>query len=268
MLYLQRGVMPEAGATTIENAVIVVPCFNEAKRLSAAGFHELMNSGRLSLLFVDDGSIDATCERLQQITAGTGGKTGILRLEQNTGKAEAVRRGMVAAISEGAELVGFTDADLSTPASEVLRLVEELRDKADKGVKVVMGSRVLLLGTDIRRRALRHYLGRVFATCASIALDLKVYDTQCGAKVFRVTPVLRQALSSPFTSRWAFDVELIARLLAPTTDGHYTADDFVEVPLQCWHDVRGSKVTLLGGVRAFGDLARIMLTRLRSVRRP
>src|SRR5262249_44417648 len=71
-----------------------------------------------------------------------------------------------------------------------------------------------LLGTDIQRTAARHYLGRVFASLASLTLAARVYDTQCGAKMFRRTLALAAALEVPFLSRWIFDVELLGRLLA------------------------------------------------------
>jgi hypothetical protein len=117
---------------------------------------------------------------------------------------------------------------------------------------------VALLGHRIRRSATRHYLGRVYATASSLILGLQVYDTQCGAKVFRATPALRAALQDPFRSRWAFDVELLARLTRGTgTVPPVAAEALLEVPLEQWADVGGSKMGPREAITAVVDLARI-----------
>ena len=128
------------------------------------------------------------------------------------------------------------------------------------GVQVAIGARVGLLGKDIHRSAVRHYLGRVFATAASLILQARIYDTQCGAKLFRATPTLAAALAQPFISRWAFDVELLGRLLAGEVGAPpLPLDAIVEVPLDVWHDVKGSKLGPGGMARTAKDLARIGL---------
>ena len=237
---------------------VVVPCYNEAERLDELPLLAFLDGcAEASLLFVDDGSTDATAARLAALAARRPARIEVLSLRPNGGKAEAVRRGMLMALGRSAALVGYLDADLSTPPGELFRLRAAFERP---GVAAVLGARVALLGTDIERSAVRHYLGRVFASAASIVLQARVYDTQCGAKLFRTSPALDAALATPFLSRWAFDVELLGRLL---TGGPASAPlpltAIVEVPLTTWHDVKGSKLSPVAMARTLADLGRIGL---------
>ena len=191
---------------------IVVPCFNEAQRLRGEDFLRLTREEGARLLFVDDGSTDGTAAALRALAARAADRIDVLALAENRGKAEAVRLGLLRALDGGATVVGYVDADLATPVEEISRLLAELAGRPE--VAVVMGARVKLLGTRIERHQWRHYLGRLFATVASLLLALPVYDTQCGAKFFRAGDRLRESLATAFRTRWAFDVELIGRLLA------------------------------------------------------
>lgn len=233
--------------------IVVVPCYNEAARLDESQVRQLLDDPRVRLLFVDDGSTDATAERLGAICEGAeDGRADLLELPENRGKAEAVREGLRRALEEGDPIVGYVDADFATPPSEIRRLADELERT---GALVALGSRVARLGASIDRKPARHYLGRVFATTAASVLGLMVYDTQCGAKLFRDTPALRHALSVPFSSRWSFDVELLGRLMAGG-DGAAPIDpqEMIEVPLATWVDVAGSKLSGKGALRAGLDL--------------
>lgn len=243
--------------------VVVVPCFNEERRLDERAFTDLADTGRVRLLFVDDGSTDATAAVLARMTAHDGIE--VFTLDANAGKAEAVRRGLLVAVRGGAGVVGYYDADLATPPAELLGLVATLEGRPE--LTGVLGSRVARLGSSIERHALRHYLGRSYATLASWALGFTVYDTQCGAKVFRVGETFAAALAEPFRSSWAFDVELLDRLvrgfggaapLPPTA--------FVEVPLGSWRDVSGSKLRLGSALRALRDLVAMGIRHRRARR--
>jgi hypothetical protein len=101
----------------------------------------------------------------------------------------------------------------------------------------------------------------VFATGASLTLGIPVYDTQCGAKVFRSGPTLDRVLAAPFRSRWIFDVEMMARLVVECGgDPDAAAQRVYELPLWEWEDVDGSKVKATDFLLAFKDLVRIRHT--------
>jgi dolichyl-phosphate beta-glucosyltransferase len=101
-------------------------------------------------------------------------------------------------------------------------------------------------------------LGRAFATAASLVLRVPVYDTQCGAKLFRRSAMLSHALEEPFLSRWLFDVELLSRLLvgAPGIP-QVPIERIHEEPLQKWSDREGSKLRAREMLRSLVDLGRI-----------
>jgi glycosyltransferase involved in cell wall biosynthesis len=248
--------------------VIVIPFYNEEKRLDAERIAALAQDPSLSLLLVDDGSKDRTAELLDAIAAESAGKAAVHRMPRNGGKGEAVRSGMRRALDEGARFVGYADADLSTPPEEIVRLVTELSE--GDGLDVVIASRVLMVGRRIERRAARHYLGRIFATLAANILRTPFYDTQCGAKFFRATPALDAALANAFTSRWGFDVELLGRLLVGANGAAgVPIDRMREVPVEEWKDVPGSKLHVGSMAKTLIDLARIELEldRLRAAKR-
>jgi glycosyltransferase involved in cell wall biosynthesis len=248
---------------TAPELALVVPCYNEAARLDADAFVQFVSSHpSVRLVMVDDGSVDGTAAVLERVRAAAPGAVRVVRLAANQGKGEAVRAGILAASAENPALVGFLDADLSTPLAAVDDFLTVLRQRAD--VELVLGARVLLMGRDVRRKAIRHYPGRVFATGVSLALDLPVYDTQCGAKVLRLNEATGTLFATPFRSRWIFDVELIARYLRlPVVPGAPARRDrLYELVLAAWHDKPGSKLHWYDFVRAAVDLAYIWWQRI------
>ena len=242
--------MSSADPLRVPHSIVVVPCYNEARRLDTRAFSQFRVNGHwVEFLFVNDGSSDGTLDVLEQVRCTSPDTIRVHDQQPNRGKAEAVRTGLLEALSTDADFVGFWDADLATPLEELRRFLDVLEDRS--GVDVVLGSRVKLLGRTIERHPWRHYLGRVFATLVSELLRLPVYDTQCGAKMFRATDELRATLSMPFHTAWLFDVEIIARMISADPGGTAAvAQRLYELPLEEWRDVPGSKLTRAAYLRA------------------
>ena len=238
--------------------ILVIPCFNEVSRLPVATFDRFFaEHPEVRFVFVNDGSTDATGELLAGMQAANPGVVHLLELDTNRGKGEAVRQGMLHALRTGAEYIGYWDADLATPL-EVLADFRMLLHECPE-LDLVMGSRVPLLGRSVDRRPCRQIGGRMFAAAAALVLGVSVYDTQCGAKLFRVSDRTVSLLGHPFCSRWAFDVELLARLLASRGGPVFGRRYLYEYPLPRWSDVAGSKMRAWHMAQATLDLARIFL---------
>ena len=237
---------------------IVVPCYNEARRLNRVQFEEFLGQSTIAnFVFVDDGSKDATFELLKGMEAGREQRVTVLRSPRNQGKAEAVRLGVNHVLEGGAAYVGYWDADLATPLSAIEQFLTVM--EGDQGLDMIFGSRVKLLGRTIERRKSRHYLGRIFATVVSAVLRVPIYDTQCGAKIFRVRSYTKTLFRDRFLSRWVFDVEIIARYIRETGSPGEAAKKIYEFPLYSWLDIGGSKVRPFDFVIALIDVIRIHL---------
>jgi glycosyltransferase involved in cell wall biosynthesis len=235
-----------------------VPCYNEADRLNIEAFRSFIaRTPGVDFVFVNDGSTDQTAAVLRDFAASAPDRVTVISCERNQGKAEAVRVGMLHALSGHARYAGFWDADLATPLVEIPRFVEIFEGRP--ACEICFGARVQLLGRTIRRRAYRHYIGRAFASAASLALQLPVYDTQCGAKLFRVSAEVLALFAEPFVGRWTFDVEIIARLARQRSAdlGRGPLEVIYELPLNEWRDAEGSKVSALDFMKALIELARI-----------
>jgi glycosyltransferase involved in cell wall biosynthesis len=226
--------------------LLIVPCFNEAARLDFAQFAAAPPG--VTCLLVDDGSKDGTPDVIRRHGSAT---LRLLALPYNVGKGEAIRQGILHAQSsgllDGADWVGYWDADLATPLSEVDGFVA-YASIAEGMVDAVFGSRVYKLGSTITRSFRRHLLGRLFTTVAATLLPLECYDSQCGAKLFRPA-LVGPAFGEPFLTRWIFDVEIILRLKDRR---------LIEYPLRRWTDVEGSKFNEAAmALPTFLDLIRI-----------
>jgi len=233
----------------MQKICIVVPCYNEADRLPLEKFSDCYKSTNYTFLFVDDGSTDNTYNLLECFSKSRPGRVFVKKNKKNRGKAEAVRQGMLMALDIGDfDIIGFLDADLATPLTEVAEIITHINGK----IIFAFGSRIKKIGSNIERKLYRHILGRFFATIFSNLLQIGVYDTQCGAKFFHLS-VVKDVFGEEFISKWIFDVEVLMRLtfLYKGESLHGVAQ---EVPIRYWKDIAGSKIKLAHFVKILSDL--------------
>ncbi|MCK5074411.1 MAG: glycosyltransferase [Bacteriovoracaceae bacterium] len=233
---------------------IVIPCYNEEKRINLSVFGPFISANPgVDFLFINDGSTDKTLHILNGFAGLHHDRVKVLDLQENSGKAEAVRLGMLKAFDFNHQYVAYWDADLATPITEIPRFLKILNEKPD--IKFILGMRIVRLGANVRRIWYRHYLGRVFATMASLILKLHVYDTQCGAKII-CRDMIPFVFKDFFVTKWFFDVEILFRI-KNTEIFKKNHNILYELPLAEWYDASGSKLGLMDFIRAPFELFKI-----------
>lgn len=155
---------------------VVIPLFNEHQSL--AQLHaELDEVARahgydLDILFVDDGSTDASWQEVRKLADADPRVRG-LRFRRNFGKAAALSAGFDAARGD---LVMTLDADLQDDPREIPRFLAEM----DKGLDVVSGWK------EVRHDPLHKvWPSRVFNWMVSRLTGVKLHDHNCGMKCYR-----------------------------------------------------------------------------------
>lgn len=243
--------------------VIVVPCFNERDRLPINDFSTFLKKNpRTKVCFVNDASTDGTKEVLQSLQSLLPKQVILLDNELNLGKAEAVRKGVLFCNKKiFAPKIAYLDADLATSLEECYEISTNLNNQ----ISFVFASRILKIGSVVERRFLRFLFGRIIATLISNVLNIKVYDTQCGCKIFK-SEIANLLFGKPFISKWLFDVELFSRILC-----HYGKSEGLkimeEIPVKHWIDQGESKVKISYFFRLWYDLYLIRKTHRKNILR-
>lgn len=234
---------------------LIVPAYNEEHRIKTTlrdiYAYTQAQPYTSEVIVVDDGSTDATLAILQAAQSWFPNLCVIAN--QHRGKAVAVRTGVFAA--RGTYIV-FTDADLSTPLTEMSRLLAAL----EQGAAVAIGSRECAGSQRVGEPAYRHIMGRGFNLLVALLLRQPFRDTQCGFKAFRravAERLFRQSRlyteDSPILTRsavTAFDVEILFLALQ---NGYQVR----EIPVE-WYYRPGSKVSpLVDSLSLLADVLQI-----------
>lgn len=232
---------------------IIVPAYNESQRLpNTLNDMQLVLQERAfsaEVIVVDDGSSDGTAERVRGLVAGMP-QLRVIECEENRGKGEAVRTGVLAARGE---VVLFMDADNSVSLDQVDLLLQSIQAGADAAI----GSRYLERSDMARPQPwYRVAWSRLANWFVQRALLRGVIDTQCGFKAFRAEPA-RRAFEQLTISGWGFDLEVLTLLQEM---GYQT----VEVPVTFIDDPRSRIDPLADAWGVARDFVQVKLNLLRG----
>lgn len=221
--------------------VIVIPCYNEYNRINKQAYLDfLTKNNNCTIVFSDDGSTDETQKILKEIQNEFKNNVRIYRLNENKGKAEAIREAIIYSYNSDLKFhkIAYIDADLSVSLEETLAISKTLNNIT----LFAFGSRILKIDTDIQRKKFRHFSGRFVATIISNLLGVSIYDTQCGCKIFD-KKIAEKIFEEPFISRWLFDVEIFFRIIKLYSKKELKLMS-KEIPLKKWIDIDDSKVKI------------------------
>jgi len=233
---------------------VVIPMYNE-KAIAESSAKELSDrfeeaaeafSFEYEIIFSDDGSSDGCGDIVRNYAESHPLAHGLIRVvtaEQNRGKGNAVKLGMLA--SEGDYAI-FTDSDL---AYGVDICVDMLRRISEENGDVLIGSRAIAEDgyagyTFMRKIASKMYMGLLAMTAG-----FSHSDSQCGIKAFR-GETARRVFALCEVTGWAFDFEVL--LIAEKAG--YRIDEY---PVRVINH-RESKVRLVrDSIRMMRDIRRI-----------
>lgn len=219
---------------------IIIPCYNEQNGICIEEYSLFLNTNPDVLIcFVNDGSSDNTQNVIDSLKEKHQNQIHIISLAKNSGKAEAVRTGInYCNQNYKHNYIGYLDADLSVTLEEFHEFQNHLKGK----ITFCFGSRIMKIGSTIVRNTNRFIIGRIIATVISQILQLKVYDTQCGCKIF-TKKTAELIFQKKFISKWLFDVELFFRMIH-LFGREKAIEKMEEIPLKKWIEKKDSKVKI------------------------
>ena len=149
---------------------IIVPLFNEEESIGIlqSELSAALKDLDYETIFVDDGSVDRTVERIEPET-----NVRIIRFEKNTGQSAAIYAGLKAARGATAVLI---DGDLQNDPADIPKLLAEIT----RGADLVCGYRAQRRDTRVKRLT-----SRIANAVRSRFTKDGVRDTGCTLKAMR-----------------------------------------------------------------------------------
>lgn len=247
---------------------LVIPFFNEEKRIDCDRLIDLFTKWPGKVLMVDDGSSDKTFELLSRIEQRCDAK--VLRIDENLGKASAVRIGLINLSAEqDLDWLCVFDSDFSVDEKDIFKainLVSQVRNmsetSSDHYVYIFSGSRLLSSGGEnlsLNRHPVRDTIGKVIRALVRTLCKIDVRDPQTPLKVYFNNSSLREIVKLSSRTRWFFDVEVVIRARNLGFKIRWT-----EFNLESWQDIPTENYSGFRSFFVLSDLILIFLIRFMS----
>ena len=247
-------------SSRIQELFMVVPCFNEEKRIKLNYWNDLTDIPNVRWIFVNDGSTDGTKNVLYKITNAT-----IIDINKNVGKAESIRKGITETYKKNSGesfWVGYLDADSAFEIEDIRKVIKLVYSKSS-AYDSYWGSRVALAGRKITRNNLRHILSRILITIFGYKMRDLPYDPQTGFKIFKFNNQQMEIFEKRFETKWFVDLEILIRYQVLEKQ----IMKIWEEPVNTWKDVDGSNIRGFELITVVNDLIKILriIRKMRSV---
>ena len=189
-----------------ENALVIVPTFNERQNIARIIESVLAQDPRISILVVDDGSPDGTGALVDEIAASNP-RVHIIHRPRKMGLGTAYLAGFRWALERDFEYIFEMDADFSHDPGHLPQFLEAARE-AD----LVLGSRyrhgkVTVVNWPISRLILS-YSANLYARAVT---GLPLFDSTGGFKCFRRRVLEAIDLNAVRSNGYAFQIEMSFR---------------------------------------------------------
>ena len=205
---------------------LIIPAYNEEKRLPtmlSSYYREIKKHyNDFEILIIADGK-----DRTAEVARSFGKKEiRVIEFKERLGKGGAVIEGFYHA---NGDVIGFADADGSTPAEEFIKIIKSLN-----GYDCAIGSRALKDSQlDVKQPLRRRFMGWSVRKLTGLLFGFDIKDRECGAKAFK-HDAIKKILPQLKRKGFEFDVEILHRL---KKNGYR----IIEVPIR-WLNDSESKV--------------------------
>ena len=189
----------------IKSISIIYPVFNEEKRLKKTfldiiKFEQSNKLLKKEYIFVNDGSSDQTLSVIKKQFKNNK-KVKVVSYNKNMGKGYALKRGVRIAKNDW---VLTTDADCSVSNFQLLKWIKKKYLNQDN--LIYFGSRNHPLSV-VKKKTLRTILGIVFKFSIRFFFQIKISDTQCGFKLYKLN-IAKKIFRKILINDYMHDIEI------------------------------------------------------------